>query len=54
MSEYYNMGYDAYWSGEELGDNPYDSIDQSYAHIQWDMGWTEAMDEEDDDARNSF
>lgn len=53
MSEYYNMGYDAYWDGATLGENPYDSIDQSYAYIQWDMGWTEAEDE-NEQANDSF
>lgn len=49
MSEYYNMGYDAYWNDAFLDENPFDPIDQSYAHIQWDMGWTEAYDENEGD-----
>ena len=45
MSEYYNMGWDAYWDGYDLDSNPFDPIDQSWARLQWDMGWTEAEDE---------
>lgn len=35
-------GYDAYWDGAELSDNPYDQEKESREHHSWIEGWREA------------
>ena len=42
MSYYYNEGYDAFADYASVDDNPYGM--GTYAHTQWEMGWTAADD----------
>jgi hypothetical protein len=43
MNSYRDEGWDAYLDGYEAEDNPYD--EGTYAHTQWEIGWTECEDE---------
>ena len=43
MSEYYNEGWDAFHNFSSVDDNPY--LESTYAHTQWEMGWTAADDD---------
>ena len=40
----YDEGYNAYWGGETVADNPFDS--DSVDHLAWENGWSEALDED--------
>lgn len=43
MSDHYINGWDAFWRGEDEGDNPH--IEGTYAFTQWEYGWTAAQDD---------
>ena len=43
MNSYRDEGWDAYLEGYEEKDNPYE--EGTYAHTQWEIGWTECEDE---------
>ena len=44
MSDYYNEGWDAYWYGSSVSENPY--IEGTYAFSHWEQGWTAAEDQD--------
>lgn len=41
-------GYDAYWDGVDVGDNPHDEGTES--HRLWDEGWREARKHDYDES----
>ncbi len=48
--EAYDIGYDAYWEGAELTDNPYDPKEEADAYQSWEEGWRKArVDDYDED-----
>ena len=40
--EAYDAGYDAYWDGEELAENPYDAEEEPESFRCWEEGWRKA------------
>lgn len=42
-NKYYQIGFDAYYDGVPLSQNPYPSA--SYFHDAWEDGWIDAEDE---------
>lgn len=44
VSDYYNEGWDAYWYGSSVSENPY--IEGTYAFSHWEQGWTAAEDQD--------
>jgi len=38
----YDEGYDAYWEGVDVSDNPYDEENESDARLSWAEGWRKA------------
>ena len=41
-SDAFEEGYDAYWDGLQVEDNPYDPEKQSEEQRSWDEGWLAA------------
>ena len=35
----YDEGYDAYWEGVDVSDNPYDEEKEADARLAWEQGW---------------
>jgi ribosome modulation factor len=42
-------GYDAYWEGVDVADNPYDPADEPDEHKVWEDGWREARKHDHDE-----
>ncbi len=40
--EAYDAGYDAYWEGAALTDNPYNAEVEADAFESWEQGWRKA------------
>jgi ribosome modulation factor len=38
----HDEGYDAYWEGIDISDNPYDAETDAVRHQSWESGWREA------------
>lgn len=51
MSKSYEEGYDAFWNWQTghhpLSDNPYVSAEEEYDHAQWEAGWWDAKEVDD-------
>ena len=49
--EAYDAGYDAYWEGAEIAENPYDPEEEADAFRSWEEGWRKARvhDYDEDD-----
>ena len=43
ISDAFAAGYDAYWDGTELEDNPFDQHEEAEEFEAWIKGWREAL-----------
>jgi ribosome modulation factor len=43
-------GYDAYWEGVDVGDNPYEKETDDFRH--WQAGWVEARNHDYDESES--
>jgi hypothetical protein len=48
--EAYEEGYDAYWDGGDLSENPYDEEKDADAHLSWERGWRKAREHDYDES----
>lgn len=48
--EAYDEGYDAYWEGGDLSDNPYDEEKEVTKRNSWEDGWREARKHDYDES----
>lgn len=46
----YDEGYDAYWEGIDLSDNPYDKETEGAERDSWEAGWREARKHDYDES----
>lgn len=44
--EAHDEGYDVYWDGIDLSDNPYDEEKDADAHLAWEQGWRKAREDD--------
>ena len=43
------QGYNAYWEGVDVADNPHDPADEPDEHKSWEDGWREARKHDHDE-----
>jgi ribosome modulation factor len=48
--EAYDIGYDAYWDGAEISENPYDVETEADANKSWEDGWRKAREHDYDES----
>jgi hypothetical protein len=48
-NEAYEAGYDAYWDGVDISDDPYDRETQAKEFQDWEQGWRKARDHDYDE-----
>ena len=48
-NEAYDIGYDAYWDGAEVTENPYDADDEADSFKSWEDGWRKAREHDYDE-----
>ena len=41
-NEAFDEGYDAYWEGVDVADNPHDPEQEAEKRASWEQGWREA------------
>ena len=46
----YDEGYDAYWDGVDVADNPYDEEEEAAARLAWEEGWRKAREHDYDES----
>jgi ribosome modulation factor len=46
----HDEGYDAYWDGVDIDDNPYDKETESVQRESWETGWREARKHDYDES----
>ena len=46
----FNEGYDAYWEGIDVSDNPYDKKADADERASWEAGWREARKHDYDES----
>jgi ribosome modulation factor len=46
----YDEGYDAYWEGVDVSDNPYDKETEAVRQDSWTTGWREARKHDYDES----
>jgi ribosome modulation factor len=46
----YDEGYDAYWDGVNVSDNPYDEEKDADARLSWEQGWRKAREHDYDES----
>jgi ribosome modulation factor len=46
----HDEGYDAYWDGVEIRDNPYDEDNEAAQRVAWETGWREARKHDYDES----
>jgi len=44
----FEEGYDAYWDGSDVEDNPYDEGTEN--HLSWNRGWSKAREHDYDES----
>jgi ribosome modulation factor len=49
-NEAFDEGYDAYWEGVDVSDNPYDAETQADARLSWKQGWRKARQHDYDES----
>ena len=49
-NEAFGEGYDAYWEGVDVSDNPYDEENESDSHLSWEQGWRKAREHDYDES----
>ncbi len=47
----YEEGYDAYWEGVDISDNPYDKKTDAVERKSWEAGWREARKHDYDESK---
>jgi ribosome modulation factor len=52
MTDYdaFEKGYDAYWEGADVSDNPYDKKIDADERESWETGWREARKHDYDES----
>lgn len=45
----YNQGYQAYWDGYHLSENPWSPLTEPIGYLDWKEGWLDAEDDDYDD-----
>ena len=45
----FDEGYDAYWEGVDVSDNPYDEEKEADARLSWEQGWRKARQHDYDE-----
>jgi hypothetical protein len=48
-TETFDRGYDAYWEGADVTDNPHDAADDPDEYKFWEDGWREARRHDHDE-----
>jgi hypothetical protein len=48
--EAYDIGYDSYWDGAEVTENPYDADEEPDAFKSWEDGWRKAREHDYDES----
>jgi ribosome modulation factor len=48
-NEAFDQGYDAYWDGVDISDNPFDEETEDDARLAWDQGWRKARQHDYDE-----
>jgi hypothetical protein len=43
-------GYDAYWEGVDVSENPYDQEEEADACLAWERGWHKARERDYDES----
>ena len=46
----HDEGYDAYWDGSDVGDNPYDQEADAARRESWEIGWRTARKHDYDES----
>jgi len=46
----FDEGYDAYWEGVDVSDNPYDAEKDADARLSWEQGWRKARQHDYDES----
>jgi ribosome modulation factor len=49
-SDAFEMGYDAYWDGVDVADNPFQQEEAAESHASWNEGWHEARQHDFDES----
>ena len=49
-NEAYDQGYDAYWEGVDVNDNPYDQEKDADGFASWTNGWRKAREHDYDES----
>ena len=49
-NEAFEAGYDAYWDGVDVGDNPYDQEENADEFESWVKGWRKAREHDYDES----
>jgi ribosome modulation factor len=45
----YDQGYNAYWDGVDVSDNPFDEDTEADARLAWELGWRKAREHDYDE-----
>jgi hypothetical protein len=48
--EAFGEGYNAYWEGVDVSDNPYDQEKEAAARLAWEKGWAKAREHDYDES----
>jgi hypothetical protein len=46
----YDEGYDTYWEGVDVADNPYDEEAETAKRESWEVGWRKAREHDYDES----
>jgi ribosome modulation factor len=50
INDAYDEGYNAYWEGVDVSDNPYDKKTDAAQRESWEAGWREARKHDYDES----
>ena len=53
-NEAYDEGYDAYWEGVDVSENPYNEKKEADARLLWELGWRKARQHDYDESEGSL
>ena len=46
----YEVGYDAYWDGADVSENPYNQETEAVEYRSWEEGWRKAREHDYDES----
>jgi hypothetical protein len=49
-NEGFDEGYDAYWDGVDVSENPYDQEEEADARLAWERAWHKAREHDYDES----